>query len=68
VWHYEDGRLEPVPVSIGPQGDQYTEIVGGSLDPKQPVVTSARLPTVVVPRAQSPFTPQRPRFGGFRRR
>jgi HlyD family secretion protein len=67
VWHYVDGRLQPTDVLIGAQGDQYTEILNGKLDPGQPVVTSARLPTVALPTARSPLAPQ-PRFrrGGFR--
>jgi HlyD family secretion protein len=65
VWHYDGGRLIPTDVQIGAQGDQYTQILGGALDPAKPVVTSALLPTVQLPTARSPLAPQ-PRFGRFR--
>ncbi len=64
VWHYEGDRLVPAVVYVGAEGDQYTEILGGSLDTSRPIVTSARLPVAQLPTARSPFTPQRPRFGG----
>ena len=66
VWLYRDGRLEPLPVRLGLSDGTNTELVAGSLEPGEPLVTAVLLdqPAAATPAGRSPLMPGRGPGGG----